>query len=381
MRTMQTTGYFDHAATTFPSAKALERYRAVALEYWANPSTKYPEGQKSHAYLEAMRASIAKSLKVRPNHIIFTGGATEANDIVFQSLLLRLSPGEVIISGIEHSSIIQQQRALEQAGWKVIMLRAPGGFVNPEDLRKALTPKTRLVSIMSLNNAIGTLQEIPALVRIVREFEKTTGRAIHFHTDATQQLGKLPIDLLSWDVDSASFGAHKFHGPKGVGFLYNTSEGIENLSKGGGQEGGLRGGTENLAGIASMEAALVEALANRKRVTEHVTRLNDLFRETLESHATILTPKEHSSPYIITVSTALPAEVMVRMLIERGFSVSAGSACSSNARAKGVRILEMMEVAPEHRGGAIRISFSDSNTEEETVSLARTINTIAKESP
>jgi len=381
MKAMRTTGYFDHAATTFPSVKALERYRAVALEYWANPSTKYPEGRKSHAYLEAMRASIAKSLNVRPNHIIFTGGATEANDIVFQSLLLRLSPGEVIISGIEHSSIIQQQRALEQAGWKVIMLRAPGGFVDPEDLRKALTPKTRLVSIMSLNNAVGTLQEIPALVRIVREFEKTTGRAIHFHTDATQQLGKLPIDLLSWDVDSASFGAHKFHGPKGVGFLYNTSEGIENLSKGGGQEGGLRGGTENLAGIASMEAALVEALANRKRVTEHVTRLNDLFRETLESHATVLTPREHASPYIITVSTALPAEVMVRMLIERGFSVSAGSACSSNARAKGVRILEMMEVAPEHRGGAIRISFSDSNTEEETVSLARAINTIAKESP
>ncbi|HQB05200.1 MAG TPA: aminotransferase class V-fold PLP-dependent enzyme, partial [Sphaerochaeta sp.] len=147
------------------------------------------------------------------------------------------------------------------------------------------------------------------------------------------------------------------------------------------QEGGLRGGTENLAGIASMEAALVEALANRKRVTEHVARLNDLFRQTLESHATILTPKEHSSRYIITVSTALPAEVMVRMLIERGFSVSAGSACSSNARAKGMRILEMMEIAPEHRGGAIRISFSDSNTEEETVSLARAINTIAKESP
>ncbi|NLK14518.1 MAG: cysteine desulfurase [Spirochaetales bacterium] len=376
---MKTTGYFDHAATTFPSIKALERYRSAALEYWANPSTRYPEGRKSHAYLETMRDSIAKMLDVRPNHIIFTSGATEANDIVFQSLLLRLSPGEVIISGIEHSSIIQQQRALEQTGWKVIMLKAPHGFVDPKDLAKALTPKTRLVSIMSLNNAVGTLQDIPALTGIVREYEKTTGRAIHFHTDATQQLGKLPIDLLSWDVDSASFGAHKFHGPKGVGFLYNTFQGVENLSKGGGQEAGMRGGTENLAGIASMEAALAEALANQKRVTEHVTRLNDLFRQTLKSHVTVLTQREHSSPYIITVSTALPAEVMVRMLIERGFSVSAGSACSSNARAKGQRVLEMMEVTPEHRGGAIRISFSDSNTEEETVSLARAINTVAKE--
>ncbi len=376
---MQSKGYFDHAATTIPSSKALERYTSVALEYWANPSARYPEGQKAHAYLEEVRESIAKNLNVLPNHIIFTSGATEANDIVFQSLLWRLTPGEIIISGIEHSSIIQQQRALEQLGWNVITLKAPNGIVNPNDLQEALSPKTRLVSIMSLNNAVGTLQDIPTLTQVVRNYEKTINRPIHFHTDATQQLGKLPIDFKAWDVDSASFSAHKFHGPRGVGLLYNKSQNIENLSKGGGQEAGLRGGTENLAGIAAMEATLTEALENQDRVMNHVTALNELFRSTLEDQVTILTPNHHASPYIITISTALPAEVMVRMLADKGFSVSSGSACSSNARAKGERVLEMMDVAPAHRTGAIRISFSDSNTKEETTTLAQAINEIAKE--
>jgi len=376
---MQMNGYFDHAATTKPSQAALARYQEVARTYWGNPSAKYPEGQRAHTLLEEIRTSIATMLAILPNELIFTSGATEANDIIFQSLLWRLNPGEVIISGIEHSSVIQQQRLLEQRGWKVITLRAPNGFVQGEELAKALTPQTRLVSIMSLNNAVGTLQNMSILTQIVRQYEQTTQRPIHFHSDATQHLGKLPISLHEWDVDSASFSAHKFHGPRGVGFLYNRNQGVENLSRGGGQEGGLRGGTENLAGIAAMEVALKETLQNQAEAIQHVTELNTLLRNELAPPVTILTPKKNASPYIITVATPLPAEVAVRMLSDRGFSVSSGSACSSNARSKGERVLEVMDINPHDRSGAIRISFGLENSVEETRNLAQAINQIAKE--
>ncbi len=377
---MQEIRYFDSAATTIMSGEALDVYQKTARTYIGNPSSLHAEGIKAKERLETARGELADLLGIQAETITFTSGASEANAIVFNSLLWRLQKPHVIISGIEHSSIKEYERLMKQLGWKVTVLKAPGGFIKPEDLRKALTKQTRLVSLMLVNNVVGTIQDIGQLVGVVRSFEQEMGgRKIHFHTDATQALGKIPFSLGSLGVDSAACSAHKFHGPRGVGFLYNRDSALESLSRGGGQEAGMRPGTENLAGIASMVESANHAMINQEENEKQIRMLNSLMRRKLSS-LSIISPEHDCSPYILNIATGtLPSEVFTRMLYDRGFCVSSGSACSNNAKQKGEGVMESMQVSPALAKTSIRISFSADTTLSDTEALADAITTLIKE--
>ncbi len=230
---------------------------------------------------------------------------------------------------------------------------------------------------MLVNNTVGTIQDIGAIRSAVRRFESESGQPpIHIHSDATQALGKIDVDLAHLGVDSASFSAHKFHGPRGVGILYNTKASTQSLSRGGGQERGLRAGTENLPAIAAMVTALEEAIGALEENRRTVTALNTLLRSRLRE-LPIITPEEQSSPYILTIAIpSLPSEVGERMLSDRGFSVSAGSACSHNVRQKGAMVHNAMRLDSRLAESSLRISLSPDNTTEECEALAEAILTI-----
>lgn len=377
MVSMQMSGYFDNAATTVMSQSALQTYVETARSYPANPSSSHSEGRRAAALLSQSRERVASLLKTESEHITFTAGATEANDIILSSLLWRPQSGQVVFSGIEHSSILQWNQLLAHLGWTVTTVAAPSGFIEPQQLAAALTAKTRLVSVMLVNNTVGTIQDIGAIRSAVRRFESESGQPpIHIHSDATQALGKIDVDLAHLGVDSASFSAHKFHGPRGVGILYNTKASTQSLSRGGGQERGLRAGTENLPAIAAMVTALEEAIGALEENRRTVTALNTLLRFRLRE-LPIITPEEQSSPYILTIAIpSLPSEVGERMLSDRGFSVSAGSACSHNVRQKGAMVHNAMRLDSRLAESSLRISLSPDNTTEECEALAEAILTI-----
>ncbi|MFA7019527.1 MAG: aminotransferase class V-fold PLP-dependent enzyme, partial [Sphaerochaetaceae bacterium] len=234
--------YFDWAATAPISEQALYTYHKVAKEYPGNPSSLHKEGQRSAKRLAAEREKTADLLQVAPEQIYYTAGGTESNSIVLNSLLWKRKPGRIIFSGLEHSSILQYRHFLETKGFEVISIRSPGGFVDIEALQENLTDNTQLVCVMLVNNILGTVQDLTSIAKILRQRAKP----IHLHCDAVQAVGKISFNLSDLDVDSASFSAHKFQGPRGTGILYQKSNTLQSLSRGGGQEQGLRSGTEHL---------------------------------------------------------------------------------------------------------------------------------------
>ncbi|MBK5200664.1 MAG: cysteine desulfurase [Spirochaetaceae bacterium] len=370
--------YLDNAATTKISESALKAYIDTATTYFANPSTNYKAGQNAKLKLEETRDEIAKILDVSSNYIYFTSGGSESNSIILSSLLWNNSPGEVIISKIEHASNSEFARILKEKGWKVSTIDAPQGFINPNKLKSMMNDRVRMVCLQYVNNVIGSIQNIEELVKIVRLKEKEYNRKIHFHTDAVQALAKIPFSLKELDVDSASFSAHKFHGPRGVGILYTRLVNQQPLSKAGGQERGVRGGTENLPAIVAMSVALKEQLGTttiKPSCYDRIYDLNLYLRNNLHTH--LLSPRGNYSPYILAFSVApFPSEVFTRMLNDKGFYVSSGSACSNNVKAKGESILKAMNYSSELSKGSIRISLCDKTTKEEIVAVVNEINNL-----
>lgn len=373
---MQKTCYFDNAATTLISRAALDEYNNTALNIMGNPSSTHREGRAAHAKLDEARRSIADTLSIKPSQLFFTSGATESIAIVMSSLLWAKQPGEVIISQAEHEAVLSWAPILTEKGWQVKYIRARGGFVSPEELEKLITPRTRLVALQLVNNAIGAIQDIDSLVKVTRAKEAEYGKRIFFFTDAVQALGKIPFSLSVLDVDGASFSAHKISGPRGIGALYLKKGSIQNLSRGGGQEGGVRGGTENLPAIAAFAAAVREIHTS----DNNVCNIYHSVRSALENEGIkVLSPAENSSPYILTITTPLPSEVLTRMLADKGFCVSSGSACSNNARGKAENVIISMGFSQRDAGGVIRISFAHDSVEEEALKLTDEIIKAVKE--
>ena len=377
--------YFDWTATSPMGQKALEVYSDIATKYIGNPSSTHPLGVQAKERLEAERSSIAAMLGTRPEYIYFTSGGTEADSIVLSSLLNSPSPGEIITTGIEHAAILEWKNALESHGWKFTALRCPRGYLDPEMLRQALNEKVRMVAVMKVNNVAGTILDTKAVVRIVRDYEKTIGRKIHIHCDAVQALGKIPFSPEDEDLDSAAFSAHKFCGPRGVGILYNRNKAIASLSRAGGQEKGLRGGTENLAGICAMGSQLKETLQNLDNNYSKVLAYRDKIQVTvLKAGYTLISPSNDSelefSPYIINICVKpIPSEVFLRVMADKGFCLSSGSACSSNSRGKAESVLAAMNIDSKDRMSSIRISLSYLNTDEEVDLLCNALVEASKE--
>lgn len=363
--------YFDNAATTKISQRAEEEYIRVCNEYMGNPSSNHRLGIKARELLEEKRESIAWMLDVERDSLIFTSGATESISLFFQTLLW-LEKGTVIISRIEHEAVSSWAKFLEKSGWKVVHLKAKGGFVSPDELREALTNDTKAVFVMSVNNVTGAIEPIKELTRVVREYEKENRRKILFFSDSVQALGKTELKLKDWDVDGASFSAHKINGPRGVGLLYTKNpELIHPLASGGGQERGKRPGTENLSGIAAFETALKEWRSEKEEREKRAGEIKNYLIDSLSSLGLKIFSPSVSSPYILSLEGPLPSEVFTRMLYDKGFCVSSGSACSNNAKGKSEAILEAMGISNQSARKAIRISLGKDSTLEEAECLVK----------
>ena len=356
--------YFDNAATTRLSEKALAAYIDTAENCPGNPSSVHREGIKARRKLDEERERTASLMGIDPSSLFYTSGATESIAAVFSSLLLT-TPGKVIISKIEHEAAASWLPVLRQYGWKTAELGARGGFVTPEALKAELTPDTKLVAVMAVNNVTGAIQPIGELVRTVREYEKTGKRHIFFFSDSVQALGKTDYAIDALGIDGASFSGHK-----------NPSS-FRPLAPAGGQERGKRGGTENLPAVSALRAAVEEWLPDAEENRKRIAAIREKVVSALcDMGMKILSP-EKCSPYIISFSSPLPSEVFTRMLSDKGVCVSSGSACSNNAKGEGEKILTAMGIKPRDAAGAIRISFCNDTTEEEAGRLVGIIREAA----
>ena len=364
--------YMDNNATTQMADEVASLMRDN-LTLYGNASSMHTLGRNASSGLEWARGMCASLIDAESEEIYFTSGASESIAIVMESLLWAKSPGKVLISALEHEAVSSFTPLLKEKGWTVEVLPAKGGFISPETLEAKLTKEVRLVAVMAVSNVLGTVQDIDGLVSVTRRKEAEFGRPILFFSDCVQAFGKAELRLSDWALEAASFSAHKIHGPRGVGLLYLKKGQIQSLSHAGGQEKGVRGGTENLPAIAAFTVA-AEELAQRD--DEEIRRLNDIVRTGLEgTKYGILTTREGSTPYILTIAGPLPSEVAMRMLQDRGFLLSSGSACSNNERGKAEAIFRASGFA-KAAGGALRISFSHDNTPEEAQLLVEALKEI-----
>ena len=365
--------YFDNAATTKISERALSAYTETARTVWANPSSVHKPGLEAKRKLEEERTKCAALLGIKSEQLFFTSGATESIAAVFSSLLFT-TPGKIIISKIEHEALASWLTILKQYGWKTTELKAKNGFVSPAELEKELTPDTKMVAIMSVNNVTGAIQPVEELVKVVRAYEKDHKRKIFFFSDSVQALGKSGLKLRAWDIDGASFSGHKVNGPRGIGMLYlKNPASFRPLASAGGQEEGKRGGTENLPAISALRAALEDWLSDSESKNKRIQEIKDKISECLTAAGREILSPAVSSPYILSFVSPFPSEVFTRMLSDKGVEASAGSACSNNAKGEGEKILLNMGIRPEKARNAVRISLSNSTTEEETEALIKII--------
>lgn len=370
--------YLDWAATAPPSAEVLEEYLRSAREYPGNPSSLHREGKSARKALEDSRTRLAGLLDCRPENLIFTSGGTEADGLALLSLLRRASPGSLVISSIEHPAVFEQAAVLERLGWKVQRVDpGPDGRIDPGDIAAACGPDTVLAAVMAVNNETGAIQP---LADIRRALDKTSrgGRRIRLHTDAVQALGKIPFKPETAGVDSAALSAHKIRGVRGVGALYLRAP-IEPLAAGGGQERGIRSGTENLAGVLAFECAAKAAIVGLEENYRRAQMLSDrLLGHVLEIPGARPVPEQRTagdarySPWILSLALpGLPGETAVRVLSDSGFDVSTGSACSSSRRKR--RVLEAMGIPEALAFSSIRVSLGWSTTESEIDEFAQAL--------
>lgn len=358
--------YADNAATTKMSEAAIKAMTDCARTYWGNPSSLYTIGQKAKELLEEARTDIARIINAEPREILFTSGGSEAdNQALLSAAMLGKKQGKthIISSAFEHHAILHTLKRLEQNGFSVTLLPVhENGVVDPEELKEAIDDNTCLVTVMTANNEIGTIQPIEELGAICRE------RGVLFHTDAVQAVGHIPLDVKAQNIDMLSASAHKFHGPKGVGFLY-AKKGVRlsNLIEGGAQERGKRAGTENLPGILSMVAALKEAVAGMDKHAEHMKRVRDYLIKGLSQipHSALNGEAERRLAGNVNFSfEGIEGESLLILLDQRGISASSGSACTSGALDPSHVLLAIGRIH-DVAHGSLRLSIGEDITMEE----------------
>ncbi|NLM54180.1 MAG: cysteine desulfurase [Firmicutes bacterium] len=377
---MQREIYLDNSATTpvlLEVAKAMEPYWSVQ---YGNPSSPHMRGVAAEKTLSHSRRTLAELLGVTPNELFFTGSGTEANNIAIQGVAniphLRKNPGHVITTAVEHPAVLHVVRYLETIGWDATYLPVDStGSIDPEDLKASLRPETRLVSIMLVNNELGTIMPYPEIGRIVEEANAGRTIPIVLHCDAIQALGKIPVDLGALGCHLASFSAHKIGGPKGVGLLYvKQGTPLRPLMYGGGQERGLRPGTENIPGIVGLTKAAAIALENLTANAARMQKLRTLLLESIAAipDAAVNSPAE-GAPHILNVRFAgIRGEVLVHFLEQKRIYVAMGAACSSKNRGRS-HVLEACGFDSDAILSSIRISLAPDLTEEDMVYTAQTL--------
>ncbi|MBO5373611.1 MAG: cysteine desulfurase [Lachnospiraceae bacterium] len=360
--------YLDNSATTKCSERAKELMVRVLMEDYGNPSSLHNLGAKAEDYVKEAKKKIAKTLKVEEKEIIFTSGGTESNNLaILGSVEANKRAGNhIITTAIEHASVEQPMKHLEEAGYRVTYLPVDEtGVICMESLEAALDEETILVSIMHVNNEIGAIMPIEEAARLIR----TKAPKALIHVDAIQSYGKMTIHPKKLGIDMLSVSGHKIHGPKGIGFLYiKDKTKIKPIVFGGGQQKGMRSGTENVPAIAGLGEAAMEMYENLIDKTEHMYALKEYFiAEVTQIEGVTVNGRtgRDSAPHIVSVSVEdVRSEVLLHSLEEKGVYVSAGSACSSNKPAIS-RTLTAIGLKKNLLDSTVRFSFCGATTREE----------------
>ncbi|HEY8422889.1 MAG TPA: cysteine desulfurase NifS [Thermoclostridium sp.] len=358
--------YVDHAATTYVKPEVFEEMKPYFTDLFGNPSSIYSLGRESRKAVENARSQIAYCLGAHPTEIYFTGSGTEADNWAIKGVAYanRKKGKHLITSAIEHHAVLHAFDYLKKEGFDVTYLPVDErGFVNPKDLAEAIRPDTTLVSIMFANNEIGTIQPIKELAAIAKE------KGVVFHTDAVQAMGNIDVKVNDLGVDLLSMSAHKFYGPKGVGALYiRKGVRVDNFIHGGAQERNKRAGTENVAGVVGMAAALKLAYENLDEYNSHLRKLSDrLIDSVMERipHVRLNGDREKRLPGNVNLSFQfIEGESLLLMLDMKGIQASSGSACTSGSLDPS-HVLLAIGLPHEIAHGSLRITFGEKNTEQD----------------
>ena len=366
--------YADNAATTRLSATALAAMLPYLTEQYGNPSSLYTLGQTAATALAQARETVARCLHCRPEEIVFTSGGSEADNQAILSAARwgkRQGKTHIISTAFEHHAVLHTLQKLEKEGFTVTLLDVHAdGRITPQQVEAAITQDTCLVTVMYANNEIGTIQPIGEIGAICR------ARKVSFHTDAVQAAGHLAIDVGAEQIDMLSLSAHKFHGPKGVGALY-VRKGVPLLSliEGGAQERRKRAGTENVAGIVGLAAALQTACDHLEANAAKVTALRDKLIDGLAAipHAALNGDRDHRLPGNVNVCfEGIEGESLLLLLDDRGICASSGSACTSGSLDPS-HVLLAIGRPHEVAHGSLRLSLCEENTEAEVDTMLREI--------
>lgn len=364
--------YADNAATTKMSETALRVMTECMREYYGNPSSLHAEGQRAAAKLQEAREQTAACIGAQPREIYFTSGGSEAdNQAILTAAQIGRAKGKkhLISTAFEHHAVLHSLRRLEKEGFEVTLLDPdPDGFVTADQVRSAIRRDTVMVSVMTANNEIGTIQPIAEIGAVCRE------AGVLFHTDAVQAAGHIPLDVNAMKIDMLSLSGHKFHGPKGIGALY-VRQGIpvSSLIEGGAQERGRRAGTENLPAIAAMAAALEEACGHMEENAAYVTALRDRLIDALTAIPQAKLNGSRNNRLPGNVNIMLPgveSETLLMLLDQNGIAASSGSACASGSLDPSHVLLAIGRTPKEARSG-IRLSLCEANTQEDEERIAQ----------
>ena len=371
--------YADNAATTKMSRAAIDTMLRCMEEEYGNPSSLYGIGQRAKEIMEQARADVAGVIGAEPGEIYFTSGGSEADNQAIRSAAemgKKQGKRHIISTAFEHHAVLHTLKKLEQEGFAVTLLDVhEDGLVRVDELEAAIREDTCLVTVMFANNEIGTIQPIREIGAVCKK------HGVLFHTDAVQAAGHLPIDVKADNIDMLSASAHKFHGPKGVGFLY-ARKGIRlvNLIEGGAQEKGRRAGTENVAGVAGMAAALKESAAHMQENAAHMQKIRDRLIKGLSEipHSALNGDASKRLPGNVNFCfEGIEGESLLLLLDDRGISASSGSACTSGSLDPSHVLLAIGRVH-DVAHGSLRLSIGEATTEEEAAYIVRNVKEVVE---
>lgn len=371
--------YADNGATTKMCRPAIDTMVRYMEEEYGNPSTLYQIGQKAKEGVEQAREDIAGVINASPREITFTSGGSEADNQAIRSAAAigkKAGKMHIISTAFEHHAVLHTLKALEKEGFDVTLLDVHAeGIVKPEEVEAAIRDDTCLVTIMTANNEIGTIQPIQEIGAVCRK------HGVIFHTDAVQAIGHIPVDVEKDNIDMLSASAHKFHGPKGTGFLY-AKKGIRltNLIEGGAQERGKRGGTENVPAICGMAAALKEADAHMEENRKHLTEMRDRLIAGLREipHGDLNGDAKRRLPGNVNFCfEGIEGESILLLLDDKGIQASSGSACTSGSLDPSHVLLAIGRVH-DVAHGSLRLTISEDITEEQVDYIIKSVKEVVE---
>ncbi|ADU31497.1 cysteine desulfurase family protein [Evansella cellulosilytica] len=369
--------YFDNSATTKPYIEVIETYTKVSTEFFGNPSSLHPLGKASERLLNQARDMMANLMQIKPQEIIFTSGGTEGNNLAIKGAVYRLQSrgNHLITTSVEHASVLEVFRQLEQEGFSVTYLEPNNdGIITEKQVKEAINEDTVLVSIIHVNNEVGTINPIQSIGKMLKEYPK-----VLFHVDHVQGIGKVPLNFHKSYIDLCTISAHKFHGIKGNGALF-IREGIRlhPLLNGGSQERKIRAGTENVPGAVAMVKALRLSLDNKNKLDDMRQINGYLEKQCAQINGVVINSPKERAPHLLNISIpGVKPEVLVQALAEKNIYVSTKSACSSKL-SEPSKVLLAMGYDEDRASSAIRLSLSYDNTKEEANEFLRQFKTVVE---